>query len=161
MSDEHKAALELGRGEGRAVRAYLEALRANKPKRGRKRTSESMEKRLAAIDELLTDASPVDELLLVQERRDLEAERDALDSDTDMTALEDEFIAVAAAYGSRRDRPRLVARGWSARCSLETGGREPKPVAATSRAFNVHRTIPASRRPTSRGSESSHSRIDT
>src|SRR5689334_9539098 len=37
MSDEHKAALAEGRAQGRAVRLYLEALEANKPKRGRKR----------------------------------------------------------------------------------------------------------------------------
>ena len=50
MSDEHKAALAQGRSEGKAVRDYLEALRANKPKRGRKRTADSIKKRLAAID---------------------------------------------------------------------------------------------------------------
>ena len=42
MTDEHKAALAKGRNEGNAVRNYLEALRANKPKRGRKRTRESI-----------------------------------------------------------------------------------------------------------------------
>ena len=39
MSAEHKAALAQGRSEGKAVRDYLDALRANKPKRGRKRTA--------------------------------------------------------------------------------------------------------------------------
>jgi hypothetical protein len=43
MSDEHKEALARGRHEGRVVREYLEALRATKPKRGRKRTPESIE----------------------------------------------------------------------------------------------------------------------
>ena len=46
MSDEHKAALADGRAQGRAVRAYLEALEANKPRRGRKRTPESMRARI-------------------------------------------------------------------------------------------------------------------
>ena len=50
MSAEHKAALAQGRSEGKAVRDYLDALRANKPKRGRKRTADSIKKRLAAID---------------------------------------------------------------------------------------------------------------
>jgi hypothetical protein len=77
-------------------------LRSSKPKRGRKRTPESIDKRLAAIDELLTDASPVDELLLVQERRDLEAEREILSGDTDLAALEDDFVNVAATYGERK-----------------------------------------------------------
>ena len=51
MSDSHKAALAEGREQGRAVRRYLEALEAHKPKRGRKRTPDSVQKRLAAIDE--------------------------------------------------------------------------------------------------------------
>ena len=49
MTPEHKAALERGRAEGRAVRDYLEGLRANKPKRGRKRSADTITKRLAAI----------------------------------------------------------------------------------------------------------------
>src|SRR5690606_39660524 len=49
MTDEHKAALARGRAEGRIVKEYLEALRASKPKRGRKRTPDSIKKRLAAI----------------------------------------------------------------------------------------------------------------
>jgi hypothetical protein len=38
MSKQHKAALAVGRAEGLAVRRYLDALEAHKPKRGRKRT---------------------------------------------------------------------------------------------------------------------------
>jgi hypothetical protein len=53
MSESHKAALAEGREQGRAVRRYLEALEAHKPKRGRKRTPESVQKRLAAIEEKL------------------------------------------------------------------------------------------------------------
>ena len=50
MTAEHKAALAKGRAEGRIVREYLEGLRATKPKRGRKRTPETITKRLDAID---------------------------------------------------------------------------------------------------------------
>ena len=53
MTDEHKAALERGRQEGRAVRDYLEALRASKPKRGRKRTPDSINARLDKIEAAL------------------------------------------------------------------------------------------------------------
>jgi hypothetical protein len=88
MSDEHKAALAKGRMEGRVVRDYLEGLRATKPKRGRKRTPETIQKRLDAIDVELASASPLDELLLVQERRDLEAELAAKSDAIDMDALE-------------------------------------------------------------------------
>ena len=51
MSDDHKAALAIGRTKGRVVRRYLDALEANKPKRGRKRTPESIQRRLKAIEE--------------------------------------------------------------------------------------------------------------
>ena len=56
MSDSHKAALALGRDEGRSVRRYLEALEAHKPRRGRKRKPETMQERLAAIAAQLPDA---------------------------------------------------------------------------------------------------------
>ena len=102
MTDEHKAALALGRAEGRAVKAYLEALAANKPKRGRKRTPESIAKRLEKIDAEITNASPMNKLSLVQERMDLEAERAKMGETVDMSGLEDEFVSVAASYGERK-----------------------------------------------------------
>ncbi|GIU89637.1 MAG: hypothetical protein KatS3mg010_0736 [Acidimicrobiia bacterium] len=50
MSDDHKAALAEGRNQSRAVSRYLDALEANRPKRGRKRTADSVKKRLAAVE---------------------------------------------------------------------------------------------------------------
>jgi hypothetical protein len=102
MSDEHKAALAKGRAEGRIVRDYLEGLRATKPKRGRKRTPETVQKRLDAIADELADANPMDELLLVQERRDLEAELAAMSDTVDMSALEDAFVGVAKSYSASK-----------------------------------------------------------
>ncbi len=102
MSDEHKAALAKGRTEGRIVRNYLEGLRATKPKRGRKRTPETVRKRIDAIADELSEASPIDELLLVQERRDLEAELESMSNTTDMSALEDEFVEVAKSYSESK-----------------------------------------------------------
>ena len=49
MTDEHKAALAEGRAQGRAIREYLAALEAHRPKRGRKRTPDSIKKRLERI----------------------------------------------------------------------------------------------------------------
>jgi uncharacterized protein YicC (UPF0701 family) len=109
MTDEHKAALAKGRAEGRVVRAYLEALRANKPKRGRKRTPDSVKARLETIEEELTNAAPVDELLLVQERRDLEAELEAMQQKVDLSGLEDEFVQVAKSYS---DSKQLSYAAW-------------------------------------------------
>jgi hypothetical protein len=102
MTDEHKAALAKGRAEGRIVREYLEGLRATKPKRGRKRTPETISKRLAAITTELASASPIDELLLIQERKNLEAERAAMSNSIDMAALERDFIGVAKSYGESK-----------------------------------------------------------
>jgi hypothetical protein len=102
MSAEHKAALARGRSEGKAVRDYLDALRANKPKRGRKRTPDSIKRRLAAIDEQLQEADALNELRLVQERRDLEAELDSMDSAVDLSAIEGSFVKVAKAYSERQ-----------------------------------------------------------
>ena len=80
MTDEHKAALAEGRAQGRAVRLYLEALEANKPKRGRKRTPDSIKKRLVAV------------------ASELEAGSTAVD----ITALEKGFISAASGYASRK-----------------------------------------------------------
>ena len=105
MSDDHKAAMETGRAEGRVVRDYLEALRANKPRRGRKRTAESITKRLTAIGDELLEASAIEELKLVQERRDLEAELATLGSagdGADLADLEARFVGVAKAYADRK-----------------------------------------------------------
>ena len=98
MSDEHKAALAKGRREGKVVREYLDGLRATKPKRGRKRTEETVQKRLDAIEAEIEDASPIDELHLVQERRDLQAELEAMSQTIDMQSLEDAFVDVAKSY---------------------------------------------------------------
>lgn len=102
MTDEHKAALAEGRSQGRAVRRYLEALEAHKPKRGRKRTSDSIKKRLERIESDLPGADRLKRLHLVQERIDLERELAGMDETVDLTALEDEFVAAAVPYSQRR-----------------------------------------------------------
>jgi hypothetical protein len=102
MSESHKAALAEGREQGRAVRRYLEALDAHRPKRGRKRTAESVQKRLEAIEDKLADADPLSRLQLVQERLNLQRELAAVDRAVDLSALEDDFVAAAGPYGQRK-----------------------------------------------------------
>ena len=102
MTDEHKAALAAGRAEGRAVRAYLEALDQHRPKRGRKRTPDSVNARLAKIDAELVSADPMTRLSLVQERLDLLAELESLTTTVDLTALESDFVKSAKGYGERK-----------------------------------------------------------
>ncbi len=102
MSQAHKDALAIGREEGRAVRRYLEALEAHKPKRGRKRSPESIKKRLDQIDDKLDYSDPLSRVHLVQERMNLQAELAAKDAAIDLVALEEEFIKAAANYSERK-----------------------------------------------------------
>ena len=102
MSAEHKQALATGREQGRAVRRYLEALEAHKPKRGRKRTPDSIQRRLDAIEDRLPSADPLTRLQLVQERMDLQAELATKSNTVDLASLEDEFVNAAAEYGMRK-----------------------------------------------------------
>jgi uncharacterized protein YicC (UPF0701 family) len=102
MTDQHKAALAEGRSESRAVKAYLEALDQNRPRRGRKRTPDSVKKRLAAIDTQLEDASPLQRLQLVQERMDLQRELEQLGTTVNLSALEAEFVTTASKYARRK-----------------------------------------------------------
>jgi hypothetical protein len=102
MSAEHKAALAEGRNQGRSVRRYLEALDAHRPKRGRKRTPDSMQKRLDRIDVELASADPLKRLQLIQERLDLTAELEAASETIDLSGLEEEFVGAAAAYSARK-----------------------------------------------------------
>lgn len=102
MTDEHKAALAEGRNQGRAVRNYLDALEATKPKRGRKRTAESINKRLATIESELTGTDPLKALNLRQERRDLQAELAGMGDTPDLADVENAFVVAAKGYGRRR-----------------------------------------------------------
>ncbi len=102
MSSDHKAALAKGRTQGNAVRAYLEALRAHQPKRGRKRTPESIAKQLATVEQDLQVASPPKELELLQRRRDLQRDLDSLSDGSELAGFEAAFIEVAAEYGDRK-----------------------------------------------------------
>jgi hypothetical protein len=102
MSASHKAALAEGRAQGRAVRVYLEALAASRPKRGRKRTPESIKKRLDRIEVELAEATPIQRLHLVQERMDLERELASSSETFDLSELEAAFVGAAKGYSERK-----------------------------------------------------------
>jgi hypothetical protein len=101
MSDSHKAALERGRSESRVVRDYLEALGSKKRGPGRRRTEDGIKRRLGEINDELAGARSLDELLLRQERRDLEAELSSLSVD-DLQELEAAFVSVAKSFAELR-----------------------------------------------------------
>lgn len=102
MSDAHKEALAEGREQGRAVRRYLEALEANRPRRGRKRTPEGIQRRLLAIEERMASADALSRLHLAQERMDLEAELSSSSEGVDLGALEAAFVQAAGPYSRRK-----------------------------------------------------------
>jgi len=102
MSAQHKQALAVGREESRAVRRYLEALEAHKPKRGRKRTTEGIQARLRAIDSKMAAADPLTRVHLVQERMNLEAELAHKGETVDLESLEKGFVKAARTYGERK-----------------------------------------------------------
>jgi len=102
MSANHKAALAEGRTQSRAVKTYLQAIDANKPKRGRKRTPDSIKARLTKIEADLGGADALNALNMRQERIDLQKELTGMSRTTDLSALEKEFVKAAKGYSARR-----------------------------------------------------------
>ncbi len=102
ITNEHRQALAKGRSEGAAIRRYLVAIETHKPKRGRKRTPASMERRLKEIQRQLDSADALTRVHLIQERIDLEHQLEASDNAVDIAALEEEFIRTAKTYSERK-----------------------------------------------------------
>ena len=103
MSETHKEALAEGRNHARIVGRYLEALEANKPKRGRKRTPDSVKKRLESVADELKEATGLTRLNLLQERRDLEIELATMQAGMpDISGLEKDFVKVAKEYSAKK-----------------------------------------------------------
>jgi hypothetical protein len=103
MSAAHKQALAEGREQSRVVRDYLDALEAHKPKRGRKRTADSVKKNLADVNQTLKSSGGSSRLELIQRRRDLEVELAGMQGGgADISALEKAFVKVAKTYAGRK-----------------------------------------------------------
>jgi hypothetical protein len=102
MSASHKQALAEGREASRHVRAYLEALQANKPKRGRKRTRETVQKQLDEVSAQIGPATGLRKLELAQRRIDLAAELEAFAVKVDLTDLRRNFVKHAKPYAKRK-----------------------------------------------------------
>ena len=101
MSTAHKKALANGRNEGRIIREYLEIVEATKPKRGRRRTPESIAKRLSVISVELKTADPVTKVRLIQERLNLRTELASMKSKQEIAAAEARFVKVAKSFSER------------------------------------------------------------
>lgn len=102
MSQEHKEALARGRKEARAIKAYLEAMQARRP--GRPVTKESLEKRLAAVNEQLDKIeNPLEAVELIQKRLDIQESMSQLEDASNFEDLEAGFITHAKSYSERKD----------------------------------------------------------
>ena len=103
MTDEHKDALKEGRRRGRIVRDYLEALKDAQPQRGRPITRDGLSRRIAELGpKIEASKDSLEKLELVQRKIDLQKKLAQMDTPVDLTALEDEFVGVAAAYSAAK-----------------------------------------------------------
>ncbi len=102
MSGAASAAAGAPRWVGRAVRLYLEAIEEQRPRPGRRRTPESITRRLGIVNAKLDDADALSRLHLLQEKADLEAELARSESGDDLADLESRFLKVAKSYGERK-----------------------------------------------------------
>ena len=102
MDPEHKAKLAQGRKDAWAVKHYLEFLETNKPRRGRRRTPDSIASRLGVIATELETASPLGRLSLHQEEIDLNTELEAMKEVVDSTELRAAFVEAGSRYAASK-----------------------------------------------------------
>lgn len=102
MTTEHKEALAAGRQQSRKVGAYLNVLQDTKPRRGRKRTADTIRARLTEIEAQLPEASLLKALGLMQEQKRLEIELNVIDEKVSATEAEEGFVEVAKDYADRK-----------------------------------------------------------
>jgi hypothetical protein len=110
LTPQHKAAMARGRTEARHVAAYVDALGANKPRRGRQRTAATVQKQLTDVRADLRDATGMRKLELVARRIELEAELGAKQTRADLSGLRKNFVKHAASYAKRKNIPRQAFR---------------------------------------------------
>ena len=107
IGEEHKAAMAEGRKHANNVKRYLEHIADSKPKRGRRRTVESITARLAVIDAEFETASALAKLGLHQERDDLNEELKSIErrqgSAAEVEELRQLFIESALPYAQSKE----------------------------------------------------------
>ncbi len=97
---ERRAARARERADDLTVRRYLTALRARQ-RSSPPRTAEAREQ-LDRVRDELRGAPPLEELLLMQQHRDLEAEIRSVEVPDDLEPLEAAFVEVAASFGEAK-----------------------------------------------------------
>jgi hypothetical protein len=105
VTQDHKDAMAKGREQGRAVRAYLEALDGQTSKRGRPVDPDRIKKRLNEISNAIDESDALTRVQLTQERIDLLGKLATIENAAnaaDFEELEKAFIGVAAGYSQRK-----------------------------------------------------------
>jgi hypothetical protein len=101
MSQAHKAALAQGRRESKAISNYLGAIESRRP--GRKVTRESLETRLAGIDErIAAEQNPLKRVELVQSKLDSQKALQLMGEAQNEEDVEKGFVENAASYSERK-----------------------------------------------------------
>ena len=101
MSQAHKAALAQGRRESKAISNYLGAIESRRP--GRKVTRESLEARLAGIDErIAAEQNPLKRVELVQSKLDSQKALQLMGEAQNEADVEKGFVENAASYSERK-----------------------------------------------------------
>lgn len=95
------------RDESRIVAEYLQIISTPR-KRGRPKTPETVERKIATVDEAIANgAGPLQKLALQQKKLDLEAEMAEMQAEGHLSVdereeAEDLFVKVAGSYGDRK-----------------------------------------------------------
>ena len=101
MSQAHKEALAQGRRESKAISNYLGAIESRRP--GRKVTRESLEARLAGIDDrIAAEQNPLKRVELVQSKLDSQRALQLMGEAQNDADVEKGFIENAASYSERK-----------------------------------------------------------
>ena len=102
MSQDHKDALARGRTEGRAIRAYLEAISVER-KPGRKADRGTIESRIQRLQEQIDgETNAARRVELIQKRLDNEIRLAGMEDNPDLENLEREFARSVKDYSKRK-----------------------------------------------------------
>jgi len=112
MTDTHRKALAEGREQARVVREYLAALDERRPRRGRKVSVESLQRRLDKVTQAIniSETSAAKRLALLQEQMDLKDRIESLGQTDDFPELQKRFVKVAKPWAERKHISRAAFR---------------------------------------------------
>ena len=145
FSSEQKESLSEGREQSKIVRRYLEAIEFSRPRRGRKRTLESITRQLSSIDDSIKTTHPLNRLHLTQKKIELTQELERIKNGPDIGELENQFIRIAMEYSRRKGisfpawKELGVSQDVLARAGIAPAGRAEKRMPA-GRGSQAHRS---------------------